>query len=263
MTMDLTVTEYATYDDLYEYVYGSAAVIGLQMVPILEPLAPEAYDRARDLGVAFQLANFVRDVGEDLDRGRVYLPLRGPRPLRPDPRRPRTRASSTTGCAHLLPVPDRAGCDASRSAAVPASTCSHPPAARASRPPASSTAASSTRSSASTTRCSPARASLDPATAHRRGDRVCSRAQRTCALVTCPIVGVPSNAIALTSSARSTSAAATTPSRPPTASALIRSATGKHGGSTQRNRDQNVRSATDPAIRVHLDAPVDGSHDFG
>ncbi|MEI6361009.1 MAG: phytoene/squalene synthase family protein [Actinomycetes bacterium] len=75
MAMDLTVTEYQTYDDLYEYVYGSAAVIGLQMVPILEPTSPEAYDRATDLGVAFQLANFIRDVGEDLDRGRVYLPL--------------------------------------------------------------------------------------------------------------------------------------------------------------------------------------------
>jgi phytoene synthase len=75
MTMDLTVTEYQTFDDLYEYVYGSAAVIGLQMIPILEPTSPEAYDRATDLGIAFQLANFVRDVGEDLDRGRVYLPL--------------------------------------------------------------------------------------------------------------------------------------------------------------------------------------------
>jgi 15-cis-phytoene synthase len=75
MTMDLTVTEYRTFDDLYEYVYGSAAVIGLQMVPILEPEAPEAFDRARDLGIAFQLANFIRDVNEDLDRGRVYLPL--------------------------------------------------------------------------------------------------------------------------------------------------------------------------------------------
>jgi 15-cis-phytoene synthase len=75
MRMDLTVTEYQTYDDLYEYVYGSAAVIGLQMVPILEPTTPEAYERAMDLGVAFQLANFVRDVGEDLDRGRVYLPM--------------------------------------------------------------------------------------------------------------------------------------------------------------------------------------------
>lgn len=75
MRMDLTVTEYPTYEDLYEYVYGSAAVIGLQMVPILEPTSSEAYDRAMDLGVAFQLANFIRDVGEDLDRGRVYLPL--------------------------------------------------------------------------------------------------------------------------------------------------------------------------------------------
>lgn len=75
MTMDLTVTEYASYDDLYVYVYGSAAVIGLQMVPILEPSAPQAFDRARELGVAFQLANFIRDVDEDLDRGRIYLPL--------------------------------------------------------------------------------------------------------------------------------------------------------------------------------------------
>jgi len=75
MAMDLTVTEYRTYEDLYEYVYGSAAVIGLQMVPILEPSSAEAYDRATDLGVAFQLANFIRDVGEDLERGRVYLPL--------------------------------------------------------------------------------------------------------------------------------------------------------------------------------------------
>lgn len=75
MTMDLTVTEYATYEDLYEYVYGSAAVIGLQMVPILEPTSQDAYKHATELGVAFQLANFIRDVGEDLERGRVYLPL--------------------------------------------------------------------------------------------------------------------------------------------------------------------------------------------
>ncbi|MDA8435522.1 MAG: phytoene/squalene synthase family protein [Actinomycetales bacterium] len=74
MAMDLTVTGYDSYEDLYEYVYGSAAVIGLQMVPILEPTQPAAYEHAKDLGVAFQLANFVRDVGEDLQRGRVYLP---------------------------------------------------------------------------------------------------------------------------------------------------------------------------------------------
>ncbi len=75
MAMDLTVTEYADYDALFEYVYGSAAVIGLQMVPILEPSADAAYDYAMDLGVAFQLANFIRDIGEDLDRGRLYMPL--------------------------------------------------------------------------------------------------------------------------------------------------------------------------------------------
>ncbi|MEZ5185864.1 MAG: phytoene/squalene synthase family protein [Candidatus Nanopelagicales bacterium] len=75
MAMDLTVEQYQTYEDLFEYVYGSAAVIGLQMVPILEPSSLRAYGHARDLGIAFQLANFIRDVGEDLERGRIYLPL--------------------------------------------------------------------------------------------------------------------------------------------------------------------------------------------
>ena len=75
MTMDLSVTEYQTYEDLMEYVYGSAAVIGLQMVPILGATDPKAYEAAQKLGIAFQLANFIRDVSEDLDRGRIYLPL--------------------------------------------------------------------------------------------------------------------------------------------------------------------------------------------
>ena len=76
MTMDLTVQEYETYEDLLEYVYGSAAVIGLEMVPILGPLHINAYEAAKKLGIAFQLANFIRDVDEDLDRGRVYLPIK-------------------------------------------------------------------------------------------------------------------------------------------------------------------------------------------
>ena len=76
MTMDLTVQEYESYDDLLEYVYGSAAVIGLEMVPILGPLHNDAFEAAKKLGIAFQLANFIRDVDEDLDRGRVYLPLK-------------------------------------------------------------------------------------------------------------------------------------------------------------------------------------------
>jgi len=74
MRMDLTVREYATWDDLMTYVYGSGAVIGLQMLPILEPSHDAATPYARDLGTAFQLANFLRDVGEDLRRDRVYLP---------------------------------------------------------------------------------------------------------------------------------------------------------------------------------------------
>jgi len=79
MKMDLTITEYQTYEDLYEYVYGSAAVIGLQMVAVLgtnsDTDIKEANIAAEKLGIAFQLANFIRDVGEDLDRGRIYLPI--------------------------------------------------------------------------------------------------------------------------------------------------------------------------------------------
>lgn len=75
MLMDLTVTEYQTYADLQEYMYGSAAVIGLQMVPILEPLHDEAAHHAATLGEAFQMTNFVRDVAEDLRRGRIYFPM--------------------------------------------------------------------------------------------------------------------------------------------------------------------------------------------
>ncbi len=79
MRMDITVTEYDTFEDLQKYMWGSAAVIGLEMLPILgradestgwDELAPYA----TDLGVAFQLTNFIRDVGEDLRRGRIYLP---------------------------------------------------------------------------------------------------------------------------------------------------------------------------------------------
>jgi len=75
MAMDLTVSEYLSFDDLMEYVYGSAAVIGIQMVHILGATDPQAYESAKKLGIAFQLANFIRDVDEDLNRGRIYLPL--------------------------------------------------------------------------------------------------------------------------------------------------------------------------------------------
>ncbi|MDN3264963.1 phytoene/squalene synthase family protein, partial [Streptomyces sp. CSDS2] len=76
MRSDLVVTDYPAYADLRAYMHGSAAVIGLQMLPVLGTVAPreEAAPYAAALGVAFQLSNFLRDVGEDLDRGRVYLP---------------------------------------------------------------------------------------------------------------------------------------------------------------------------------------------
>jgi len=79
MRMDLTVTGYPTFEDLARYVWGSAAVIGLQVLPILGR-ADESVrwdvleEHATALGTAFQLTNFLRDVGEDLRRGRVYLP---------------------------------------------------------------------------------------------------------------------------------------------------------------------------------------------
>ena len=75
MEMDLTVTRYANYEDLMTYVYGSAVVIGLEMLPILGYSDPRAIEAATALGTAFQLANFIRDIGEDIDRGRIYMPL--------------------------------------------------------------------------------------------------------------------------------------------------------------------------------------------
>ncbi|CAA9309609.1 MAG: Phytoene synthase [uncultured Friedmanniella sp.] len=74
MAMDLTTSRYETWDDLCGYMEGSAAVIGEMMLPVLEPASPMAKEPARALGLAFQLTNFLRDVDEDLDRGRIYLP---------------------------------------------------------------------------------------------------------------------------------------------------------------------------------------------
>ncbi|MFI9817262.1 phytoene/squalene synthase family protein [Saccharothrix variisporea] len=76
MRMDLHTTEYASFAELGKYVHGSAEVIGLQLLPVFGTVAPRAHAEpaAAALGRAFQLTNFLRDIGEDLDRGRVYLP---------------------------------------------------------------------------------------------------------------------------------------------------------------------------------------------
>lgn len=84
MRADLTVRSYETWHDLLGYMDGSAAVIGEMMLPVLEP-ATEAREAARSLGLAFQLTNFLRDVGEDLDRGRVYVPQEDLRRFGADP----------------------------------------------------------------------------------------------------------------------------------------------------------------------------------
>ncbi|MDG3011978.1 phytoene/squalene synthase family protein [Rhodococcus sp. D2-41] len=71
------VFEYESMEQLSRYMYGSASVIGLQLLPVLGtdlPGDPGALMPAAALGEAFQLTNFLRDVGEDLDRGRIYLP---------------------------------------------------------------------------------------------------------------------------------------------------------------------------------------------
>jgi 15-cis-phytoene synthase len=85
MAQDLTTTTYETWHDLVAYMEGSAAVIGEMMLPVLRPRSAEAFEPARALGFAFQLTNFLRDVGEDLDRGRMYLPQEDLRRFGADP----------------------------------------------------------------------------------------------------------------------------------------------------------------------------------
>jgi 15-cis-phytoene synthase len=74
MVMDLTVSRYATWEELRGYMRGSAAVIGELMAPLLGAHGPDALHRAGALGEAFQLTNFIRDVCEDYSRDRIYLP---------------------------------------------------------------------------------------------------------------------------------------------------------------------------------------------
>ena len=84
MRTDLTRRTYETWGDLLGYMDGSAAVIGEMMLPVLRP-GTDAVAPARALGLAFQLTNFLRDVGEDLDRGRVYVPQEDLRRFGADP----------------------------------------------------------------------------------------------------------------------------------------------------------------------------------
>jgi phytoene synthase len=79
-TMDLEQAEgavdtYATFDDLYRYCYLVASVVGLVCIRIFGYKDPAAEKLAEETGIAFQLTNILRDVAEDAERKRVYLPL--------------------------------------------------------------------------------------------------------------------------------------------------------------------------------------------
>jgi len=76
MATDIETARYETYDELRQYMDGSAAAVGRMMTAVMGPAnATAALPAATALGEAFQLTNFVRDVREDvLDRDRVYLP---------------------------------------------------------------------------------------------------------------------------------------------------------------------------------------------
>ena len=71
---DLQQTRYQTFDELAEYSYGVASTVGLMSMHIVGFSGPEAIPYAVKLGVALQLTNILRDVGEDYRSGRVYLP---------------------------------------------------------------------------------------------------------------------------------------------------------------------------------------------
>src|SRR5712691_5014271 len=75
VAMDLDTDRYATFDDLFEYCRRVASAVGLICIRIFGCHSPRAGEYAINLGVALQLTNILRDVKDDLERGRVYLPL--------------------------------------------------------------------------------------------------------------------------------------------------------------------------------------------
>ena len=72
--MDQAVTRYETFDDLYKYCYHVASVVGLIVLPVFGTTDESAKVPAEACGIAFQLTNILRDVKEDAQMGRVYLP---------------------------------------------------------------------------------------------------------------------------------------------------------------------------------------------
>ena len=74
MAMDLERNRYLDFADLERYCHCVAGVVGLMSAEVFGYANPGTLDYARNLGIAFQLTNIIRDVGEDARRGRIYLP---------------------------------------------------------------------------------------------------------------------------------------------------------------------------------------------
>ena len=72
--MDLVKDRYANFDEVYDYSYKVASVVGLMTSEVFGYSDESAIPHAIDLGIAMQLTNILRDVGEDLERNRIYLP---------------------------------------------------------------------------------------------------------------------------------------------------------------------------------------------
>jgi 15-cis-phytoene synthase len=75
LSQDLVQTRYNSFPQLAAYCYGAASTVGLMSMHIVGYSGPEAIPYAVQLGVALQMTNILRDVGEDLTAGRIYLPL--------------------------------------------------------------------------------------------------------------------------------------------------------------------------------------------
>ena len=75
VAMDIEFKPFETFDELYVYCYKVAAVVGLMTSEIFGYRDKQALQHAIELGIAMQLTNILRDIGEDVDRGRIYLPL--------------------------------------------------------------------------------------------------------------------------------------------------------------------------------------------
>lgn len=72
--MDLVKDRFETFEEVYDYSYKVASVVGLMTSEVFGYINNDALDYAVDLGIAMQLTNILRDVGEDLRRGRIYIP---------------------------------------------------------------------------------------------------------------------------------------------------------------------------------------------